>query len=125
MRLDDDDPAGLPPRGQFLVARDLAMDRSARAWMPVAGLVHVLLFAQPTPAPAQDPAPSAVRRPATSAEDLPSALPGSAGAATSRAEANPLATGLKLREAPFDAGDVRFPINLATALRLSDARPLV
>jgi outer membrane protein TolC len=38
---------------------------------------------------------------------------------------SPLATHLKLKAAPFEPGDVRFPINLATALRLSDARPLI
>ena len=32
---------------------------------------------------------------------------------------------MKLRPAPLAPQDVRFPINLATALRLSDARPLV
>jgi outer membrane protein TolC len=38
---------------------------------------------------------------------------------------SPLATGLSLKAAPVEASDVRFPINLATALRLSDARPLI
>ena len=38
---------------------------------------------------------------------------------------NPLATSPKLPAAPIDPGDHRFPINLATALRLSDARPLI
>ena len=32
---------------------------------------------------------------------------------------------LKLKPAPLEASDHRYPINLATALRLSDARPLV
>ncbi len=32
---------------------------------------------------------------------------------------------LKLKAAPMAPGDLRFPINLATALRLSEARPLV
>jgi len=32
---------------------------------------------------------------------------------------------LKLKPAPLEPADVRFPINLATALRLSDARPLI
>jgi len=36
-----------------------------------------------------------------------------------------LATGLKLKPAPLEPTDLRFPINLATALRLSDARPLI
>ena len=31
----------------------------------------------------------------------------------------------KLKAAPLEATDLRFPINLATALRLSDARPLI
>ena len=38
---------------------------------------------------------------------------------------SPLASGLNLKPAPFERTDVRFPINLATALRLSDARPLI
>jgi outer membrane protein TolC len=38
---------------------------------------------------------------------------------------NPLATGLKLKPAPLALSDVRYPINLATALRLADARPLI
>ena len=32
---------------------------------------------------------------------------------------------LKLKPAPLEPTDLRFPINLATALRLSDARPLI
>ncbi len=32
---------------------------------------------------------------------------------------------MKLKPAPFESTDFRFPINLATALRLSDARPLI
>ena len=39
--------------------------------------------------------------------------------------AAPLATGLNLKPAPLEPTDLRFPINLATALRLSDARPLI
>ena len=38
---------------------------------------------------------------------------------------SPLATDLKLKPAPLEPTDLRFPINLATALRLSDARPLI
>ncbi len=38
---------------------------------------------------------------------------------------SPLAGRLSFKAAPFEATDVRFPINLATALRLSDARPLI
>ena len=32
---------------------------------------------------------------------------------------------VNLKPAPLEPGDLRFPINLATALRLSDARPLI
>jgi outer membrane protein TolC len=38
---------------------------------------------------------------------------------------NPLATNMSLKAPPLDPEDLRFPINLATALRLSDARPLI
>ena len=53
----------------------------------------------------------------------PSTRPGGAGPAPVSAEA--LATGLRFRPTPMAPSDFRFPINLATALRLSDARPLV
>ena len=38
---------------------------------------------------------------------------------------SPLATNMKLKSAPFEPSDFRFPMNLATALKLSDARPLI
>ncbi len=38
---------------------------------------------------------------------------------------SPLASSPRLKPAPFAPNDLRFPINLATALRLSDARPLI
>ena len=38
---------------------------------------------------------------------------------------SPLLTDLRVKAAPLDANDRRFPITLATALRLSDARPLI
>jgi outer membrane protein TolC len=38
---------------------------------------------------------------------------------------SPLGGAPRLKPAPFAPDDVRFPINLATALRLSDARPLI
>ena len=40
-------------------------------------------------------------------------------------EAELLTSGTSLKSAPLEPSDVRFPINLATALRLSDARPLI
>ncbi|OJW23031.1 MAG: hypothetical protein BGO49_28270 [Planctomycetales bacterium 71-10] len=38
---------------------------------------------------------------------------------------DPLAAGLALKAAPYESADVRFPINLAAALKLADARPLI
>ena len=38
---------------------------------------------------------------------------------------SPLDSGLKLKPAPLGPTDLRYPINLATALRLADARPLI
>ena len=66
--------------------------------------------------------------------DLPPALPARSLAAGPRARRrragrrrppSPLATTPTLKAAPFEPTDLRFPINLATALRLSDARPLI
>ena len=65
--------------------------------------------------------------------DLPQALP-TGPAPSARTPANggpetlassPLASPLNLKAAPLEPTDFRFPINLATALRLSDARPLI
>ena len=67
----------------------------------------------PTRADSDTPSPDASRPPAADPAALP---PGP----------NPLAaTGMDLKAAPFEASDVRFPINLAAALRLADARPLI
>ena len=111
------------------------MERSAWARMPVAALL--LSWAEPAPCAAQPPVPPSTSPPAITprdgggASDLPPALPmppasprapGGGAAATSP---NPLATGLTLKPAPLEPTDLRFPINLATALRLSDARPLI
>ena len=59
--------------------------------------------------------------PNLSAPDGPPAPPDAGVTANTSA----LATGLTLKPAPLEPTDLRFPINLATALRLSDARPLI
>ncbi len=66
---------------------------------------------------------------------LPPALPSSPTAPTPittpggdnavAPDLGPIGSGLRLKAAPFDPNDRRFPINLAAALRLSDARPLI
>ncbi|WP_435011987.1 TolC family protein (plasmid) [Tundrisphaera lichenicola] len=81
------------------------------------------------------PPPNATASTGRAIEDLPQALPPPAPSTSSpgrppgsglvSAGPPPLSGNIKLKEVPFDPADVRFPINLATALRLSDARPLV
>jgi len=101
----------------------------------VSGLAPAARAAQPGAPPppaapggrpaASPPAPAAERPGATG---LPAALPlppPRPPAGRAAPDANPLATGLTLKPAPTAPTDFRFPINLATALRLSDARPLV
>jgi outer membrane protein TolC len=69
--------------------------------------------------------------PSTGPGNLPALPPGTphpSGTTANNARLfseSPLATNLTLKAAPFEPTDVRFPINLATALRLSDARPLI
>ena len=83
----------------------------------------VVRVARPTQRPRPDPLGGLEGR------DLPAPLPAPATSPTTdgrpATDANPLATDMKLKPAPFEATDRRFPINLAAALRLSDARPLV
>jgi outer membrane protein TolC len=77
---------------------------------------------EPVPTPASSPRVNPLE--SVDIGDLlppPPSFRGTAPATSS----NPLATGLTLRPAPAEPSDVRLPINLATALRLSDARPLV
>ncbi len=77
--------------------------------------VLFFLQAESTPCAAQAPSLPSASRPT-------SAPPGSSAFST---PPSPLATTPRLKPAPFTADDRRFPITLATALRLSDARPLI
>jgi len=98
--------------------------------MPLAALL--LAVAAPAPSMAQGPAPAAVPGlsdrssnadlpPALETPDRPEVDPGTASADS----AAPLAYDLTLQAAPLEPTDLRLPINLATALRLADARPLI
>ncbi len=65
-----------------------------------------------------------------SQQALPSALPTSPGPGATPMSRSPSSLSsafldVKLKAAPLEPTDLRFPINLATALRLSDARPLI
>jgi outer membrane protein TolC len=83
----------------------------------------------PSPSP---PPPAVDPRGGPGGRDLPPALPpspapsvrGPGGGLVSMGP-SPLVVGLKLKPAPLEPTDFRFPINLATALRLSGARPLI
>jgi outer membrane protein TolC len=66
--------------------------------------------------------PCHAQAPPVPALSTPAPRPASASAAPSQAAGDPL---VKLKPAPVEPTDLRFPINLATALRLSDARPLI
>jgi hypothetical protein len=119
------------------ILRAISMECSHRAWMPAAALLVLLgtkvptLAAQPVAPPPATPVGDTTSETGEAA-NLPALPPASTppnGTSTSRNPRqfgeSPLATGLSLKPAPFEGTDVRFPINLATALRLSDARPLI
>ncbi len=108
------------------------MDRLDRAWMPAAALLISWVSspnceaqtptAPPPTTPAIGPRGASGVPPALTA---PPAAPAAPRPDDPAPGVNPLATGLKLKPAPLALSDVRYPINLATALRLADARPLI
>ena len=76
------------------------------------------------------PRPAITARAHQDLRDLPQPLPPPLSSMPGRSvpgqtPPSPLATAFELKAAPFEPTDLRFPINLATALRLSDARPLI
>jgi len=73
------------------------------------------------------PRPGEAARPArvAQAEADPSARAGAIPPMLSSTSPLDRGSSLSMKSAPFESVDRRFPINLATALRLSDARPLV
>src|SRR3954469_22319637 len=104
-------------------------DRSTGIWVQA---LTLLLWAGRSPCLAQRQRTPAHAQGSSAAEGLPPALPDSqpptpgAGARVPLEPGpSPLASRPTLKPAPFAPNDLRFPINLATALRLSDARPLV
>jgi hypothetical protein len=116
--------AALP--SSFVPARSLAQTRRAAARMPASTALPVPLLAAhlrvPSELPALVPAllsclQSISRDPQVPVEPtLPTTL---------ALDPGPSELALGLRPAPLESTDLRFPINLATALRLSDARPLL
>jgi outer membrane protein TolC len=117
-------------------------DHSVYAGLLVVALLHAwvepsLRAAQTGALPSSEPARAvpAVTQAGNGqrVQELPAPLPDRAGP-TSRARGDnvsivpapsPLARPVDFKAAPTEPTDLRFPINLATALRLSDARPLI
>ncbi len=109
------------------------MERSTWAWMPAGALLlfgvgPTLCAAQP-PGPVSTPPSVVVPEPSQRGWQLPPTTPApTPPAATGDAATiprSPLETEVTLPPPTPMPTDVRFPINLATALRLSDARPLI
>ncbi len=114
-------------------------DRPIYAWMLVAALAcygsepvpcAAQQFGSPSPVQPAPALPGANAAGGQGVRDLPPALPPPLSSMPGRSvpaekPSSPLAGRLSFKAAPFEATDVRFPINLATALRLSDARPLI
>jgi outer membrane protein TolC len=93
--------------------------QSMYAWMFIVALL--CSWVEPIRCAAQTPAAlSPVQPPAS-----PMARPPGASGPAAATPSSPLGARLSLKAAPFEPTDVRFPITLATALRLSDARPLI
>ena len=97
------------------------MDRSARAWMLSGALL--LSWFGPSPSAAQPAGSTSVPPPVVHPAIRRGGGQSSEGLAPGGS--SPLDTGVALPSPTLMPADVRFPINLATALRLSDARPLI
>ncbi|MDR3622925.1 MAG: TolC family protein [Paludisphaera borealis] len=104
--------------------------RSTLPTLPQAPTPTDAPLSRPTPSPGL-PASSSAATPATpDTRGLPPALPSGTpappdGGGSAMASASILGKDVHLKTAPLEPTDLRFPINLATALRLSDARPLI
>jgi hypothetical protein len=90
-------------------------------WGSIALVVLLFSWFEPLPSRAQAPVVAPARD--DSAQSVPAPRPSE----KSPLELPPPRSGevVDLKPPPLEPGDLRFPINLATALRLSDARPLI
>ncbi|HEX3447177.1 MAG TPA: hypothetical protein VHS97_02935 [Isosphaeraceae bacterium] len=92
---------------------------------PAPNPVRLAVYSEPLAAPAAVPPRSAIPTPRQFGQPSPSTTPTPTPAPASDL-APPLGDlSMRLKSAPLEPTDVGFPINLATALRLSDARPLI
>ncbi len=79
----------------------------------------------PTPPPRPWPSPWGAAAPATCRPPCRCPPRPRAGGGSATTGPSPFQVKVGLKPAPLEPTDLRFPINLATALQLSDARPLV
>ena len=109
----------LPPPRPFQIAAETAAPSAIASEPLLRGTIR-LPSEWTTPAPA----PSPVRPPLPASRSVQQ--PGAPGLPPAGAlETGPGEVAMKLNAAPLEPSDLRLPINLATALRLSDARPLI
>ncbi len=117
-----------PPPGSTIDSLPSTVSPAIERFMKQAGRNLPPPTPLPPAAPAgrQIPSPTAGPRLASAPAQAPPAFPGRPpGDGLVSSGPSPLTSSLKLKEVPFDPADVRFPINLAAALKLSDARPLI
>ncbi|MGO9916114.1 MAG: TolC family protein [Isosphaeraceae bacterium] len=115
----------IPPPRPFRAPGESSSPTANRTTPPASSSVR--LAVQPLPSPATAATGAAIPPPRQIGEPRPST---STSSAASPRETSDLASltgdpALALKSAPLEATDLGFPINLATALRLSDARPLI
>jgi outer membrane protein TolC len=94
-----------------------------RTTPPAPNPVRLAVYSEPLPAPAAVPPRSAIPTPRQLGQPSPSTTPTPTPASDLAPPLGDLS--MRLKSAPLEPTDVGFPINLATALRLSDARPLI
>ena len=94
-----------------------------QAPLPAPRRVGLAAQPEPLPAPMSTKPRATIPPPRQFEQPSQSTAPWSAAASALAPPAGDLS--LRLKPAPLESTDLRFPINLATALRLSDARPLI
>jgi outer membrane protein TolC len=126
--LDDALPSAVSPAIARFV-RQSGRD-SAVSTVPSAGAALPVRGARGSPVPPPRPFAGGLAQERQPAQSLPPALfptpsaPARMPAGGVTVPPSPLST-IPVLKAPFEPTDLRFPINLATALRLADARPLI
>jgi outer membrane protein TolC len=107
----------VPPPRPFRIAADAAAPGAIASEHPLRGTIRL-------PSEWTTPAPAPVRPPLLASRTAQQ--PGQPGLPPTGVPEPDLGEfSIKIKPAPLEPTDLEFPINLATALRLSDARPLI